>query len=165
MRTIDSFLLATTKPLKSAIYTQRATSHLKKMDVGITHFKSLDTDPGGTLKRFTEYVDQMKLLFQLVFRKADGTSYNPTDQEKKALMILRGGRDMKNLFEHVEAVTGTNTFDETVTRIKNGLSERTNKVVQRNLLLTGLPQGSKSFKRWTQEINEAAKSISYANYN
>ena len=131
------------------------------MEVGIPHFKSLDTDPGGTLKRFTEYVDQMKLLFQLVFRKADGTSYEPTDHEKKALMILKGGRDMKNLFEHVGMVVDTDTFEQTVTKIRTGLSERTNKVVQRNMLLTGFPQGSKSFERWTQEISEAAKLISY----
>ena len=45
------------------------------------------------------------------------------------------------------------------------LHARTNKVVQRNMLLTGFAQGSKSFERWTQEISEAAKLISYTGYN
>ena len=94
----------------------------------------------------------MKLLFQLVFRKSDGTSYNPTDNEKKALMLLKGGKDMRNLYDHVGKVVEGDTFDNAVTKITNGLTERTNKVVQRNMLLTGFPQGSKSFERWHQKI-------------
>ena len=37
------------------------------MVINVAPFKGLDTDPGGTLKRFIEYVDEMKLLLQLVF--------------------------------------------------------------------------------------------------
>ena len=48
--------------------------------INIRFFKSIDTDPGGTLKRFKDYVEEMNLLFQLVFRKSDGT---PTDAEKR----------------------------------------------------------------------------------
>ena len=77
------------------------------MDVSIPPFKSLNTDPGGTMKRFNEYVEQMKLLFQLVFRKSDGTSYTPTDEEKKALLLYKGGKDMRNLYEHVGKVLST----------------------------------------------------------
>ena len=136
------------------------------MDIGcISPFKSLDTDPGGTKKRFTEYVEQMKLLFQLVFRKQDGTAYAPTDAEKKALMLFKGGKDMRNLYEYVGKVVEGDSFDDTVKKITDGLSARTNKVVQRNMLLTGFAQGSKSFERWTQEISEAAKLISYTSYN
>ena len=133
--------------------------------IGIPPFKSLDTDPGGTLKRFKEYVDQMKLLHQLVFRKSDGTPYDPTDSEKKALMLLKGGKDMKNLYDHVGKVLAADTFDNAVTKITDGLSSRTNQVVQRNMLFTRFPQSSKSFKQWHQEISEAAKLISYTGYN
>ena len=135
------------------------------MDMSIPPFKSLDTDPSGTAKRFTEYVEEMKLYFQLAFRKADGTAYAPTDQEKKACMLLKGGKDMRNLYEYVGTVLDGDSFEEAVTKIKNGLSARTNKVVQRNMLLTGFPQGTKSFERWTQHISEAAKSITYTGYD
>ena len=145
------------------------SSHQQQYDmdvgIGIPQFKSLDTDPGGTLKRFKEYVDQMKLLHQLLFRKADGTPYTPTDAEKKALMLLKGGKDMKILYDHVGKVLENDSFDATVTKITDGLSSRTNQVVQRNALLTGFPQGSKSFERWQQEITDAAKLISYTGYN
>ena len=133
--------------------------------VNIPPFKSLDTDPGGTLKRFDEYVEQMKLLFELAFRKADGTPYDPTDKEKKAMLLLKGGKDMRTLYDHVGKVLADDTFDATVTKITNGLTARTNKVVQRNMLLTAFPQGSKSFEKWTLEISQAAKLISYTNYD
>ena len=135
------------------------------MDTTIPLFKSLDTDPSGTTKRFTEYVDQMRLLFELAFRNADGAPIAPTDAQKKALMLLKGGKDMKNLYEFVGNVLTTDTFDQAVTKITTALAARTNKVVQRNMLLTGFPQGSKSFERWSQEISESAKTITYTGYN
>ena len=42
---------------------------------------------------------------------------------------------------------------------------RTNSVVQRNMLLTQYPQGSKSFDKWSIEISNAAKLIDYSNYD
>ena len=63
----------------------------------IAQFKTLDTDPGGTLKKLTEYLKQMDLLFKLIFRKSVGTAYTPSDDEKKSLLLLKGGNDMENL--------------------------------------------------------------------
>ena len=100
------------------------------MNVNVANFKALDTDRCGTLKRFIEYVDEMELLFQLVFRQADGSAYQPNDNEKKALMLLKGGKDMKTLFNHVGKVNGVDSFQVAIQKIKDGLLERTNKVVQ-----------------------------------
>ena len=97
-----------------------------------------------------------KLILELAFRKADGTPYEPCDKEKKAMLLFRGGDDMKDLYEHVGADTDIDTFDAAVTKIRKGLQGRTN-VVQRNLLLASYPQGTKSFERWSKEINNAAK--------
>ena len=51
--------------------------------INISTFKSIDTDPEGTLKRFKDSVEEMNLLCQLVFRKSDGTAFMPTDAEKR----------------------------------------------------------------------------------
>ena len=107
----------------------------------------------------------MKLLFELIFRKADGSPYTPLDTEKKAMLLFRGGDDMKNLFDHVGKVVTTDSFDATVTKIQDALKNRTNKVVQRNLLLTRHPQGNKSFERWSMEVSNAAKLIDYTGYD
>ena len=131
----------------------------------IPAFSAIDADPGGTLKRFDDYIKQMKLLFTLVFRKSDGTAYTPTNGEKKAMTLLKGGKDMHTLFEHVGSVTDTDTFEEAIAKIRAKLTERTNKVVQRNMLLSNFPQGNKSFEKWSQEVSEAAKLIDYDNYN
>ena len=133
------------------------------LDIGI--FKILDTDPGGTLIKFNDYTEQLELLFKLIFRKADGTSYNPNDEEKKALLLLKGGTDMKTLFTHVGAIAETDDYTTAVAKIKNALNSRTNKVVQRNMLLANHPQGTKSFERWSQEVSNAAKLIDYQDYN
>ena len=128
-------------------------------------FKALDANPGETLELFNKYVDPIKLVFDLAFRKADGTPYQPTDREKKAILLFRGGDDMKDLFQHVGGVLEEGTFDQTITKISNGLKSRTNSVVQQNLLLASFPQGTKTFDRWSKEITNAAKLIDYTKYN
>ena len=72
---------------------------------------------------------------------------------------------MRNLYYHVATILEEDTFSGTIDKIKTGLSNRTNKVVQRNMLLSNFPQGSKSFERWSQEISDAAHLICYDNYN
>ena len=72
---------------------------------------------------------------------------------------------MKDLFEHVGKVATADTFDDAVRKVQDGLKERTNSTVQRNLLLTSHPQGTKSFEKWSKEITNTAKLISYENYN
>ena len=138
-----------------------------KMDsiTSIPTFKAMDANPSGTLKRFQEYVDQLKLYFTLVFRKADGTAFTPSDAEKKAITIIKGGKDMKTLFDHVGEVVDGDTFEEAVTKITEKLKTRTNKTVQRNMLLCNNPQGGKSFEKWSQQLAEAAQLISYDGYN
>ena len=93
------------------------------------------------------------------FRNADGTLYEPSDKEKKAMLLFWGGDDMKDIFEHVGYVTKTDTFDVVVRKI------RTNDVVKRNFLLANYPQGSTSFECWSKEISKAAKLIDYENYD
>ena len=131
----------------------------------IDAFNALGANPGGTLELFKDYTEQLELLFQLVFRKADGTPYDPSDKEKKAMLLFKGGKDMKNLFQHVGKVLDTDTYNEAVKKITDDLSDRTNKIVQRNMLLSSYPQGSKSFEKWSQEISNVAKLISYDNYD
>ena len=128
-------------------------------------FKAIDANLGGTLKRLNEYVAQLELLFQLAFRKADGTAYAPQEAEKKAMAILKGGKDMRTLFEHVGDVQATDTFEQAIQKIKEKLSGRTNKTVQRNMLLCSNPQGGKSFEKWSRELAEAAQIIDYAAYD
>ena len=128
-------------------------------------FKSLDANPGGTLDLLSKYVDRIKLIFDLAFRKADGTVYTPSDKEKKAMLLFRGGDDMKSLFQHVGKVLDNDTFDAAVKKIEDVLKAQTNNVVQRNLLLANYPQGSKSFARWYKEVSNGARIINYDNYD
>ena len=89
----------------------------------------------------------MELLFQLVFRKADGTPYKPSDTEKKAMLLFKGGEDMKTLFQHVGKVLDTDTYEQAVIKISDGLSERTNRVVQRNTFLSNFPQKGQNLSK------------------
>ena len=84
-------------------------------------FKALDANPGGTLEVFNKYVDRIKLVFDLAFLKPDGTPYQPADREKKAILLFRDGDDIKDLFQHVGGVLEEDTFDQTITKISNGL--------------------------------------------
>ena len=111
------------------------------------------------MKAFERYVERIKLMNTLVFRKSDGTPYEPSDKEKKAMLLFKGGDDMKSLFEYVGNVADADSFDQAIGKIREGLQKRTNKVVQRNMLFTDLPQGTKSFEKWLQDISTAAQLI------
>ena len=129
-------------------------------------FQALDANPGGTLQRFKDYIDRIELLFTFAFRNpADGTAFAPTDAEKKAMLLFKGGKDMKNLFNHVGKVLTTDSYEQTKTKIRDALTGRTNQVVQRNMLLSNHPQGSKTFEKWSQEIANSAQLIDYTNYD
>jgi len=73
-----------------------------------------------------------------------------------------GRRDMKELFQHVGKIVNGDNYKETVQKIKDGLISRTNSVVQRNMLFSNFSQGN---EKWSQEISNAAKLISYENYD
>ena len=70
----------------------------------LERFQSVDANPGATLQKFHDYTEQIKLLFQLTFRKSDGTAFEPSDSDKKAMLLFKGGKDMKNLFNHIGRV-------------------------------------------------------------
>jgi len=53
--------------------------------IDIEAFKSLEANA----LKFQDYTERMELLFQLVFRKADGTVYSPSDEERKAMLLFR----------------------------------------------------------------------------
>jgi len=55
-----------------------------------------------------------------VFRKADGTAYSPSDEERKAMLLFKGGRDMKELFQDVGKIVNGENYEETVEKIKDG---------------------------------------------
>ena len=133
--------------------------------LSVETFRSVDANPGATLQLFVRYTERIALMFDLVFRKADGTAFNPSDREKKSMLLFKGGDDMKNLFQYVGKVEDGDSYEQAIEKIKKGLSDRTNKVVQRNLLLADFPQGSKSFEKWSQEISNTAKLISYDAYD
>ena len=119
--------------------------------------KALDTNPGGTLELFDKYVQHIKLIFELAFQKANGTPYAPSDKEKKVMLLFRSEDDMKDLSEHVSAVTDTDTFDNAVTKIRTGPQGRTNNVVQRNLFLPNYPQGTKLFECWSKKSHQCSQ--------
>ena len=56
--------------------------------LNIERFQSVDANPGATLQKFNDYVQQIELLFQF----------------KKAMLLFKGGKDMKNIFQHVSKV-------------------------------------------------------------
>ena len=59
---------------------------------------------------------------------------------------------MEDLFKHVGQVAETDLFGNAVKKIQDGLKGRTNSAVQRYLLLTSHPQGTKSFQWCSKEI-------------
>ena len=66
----------------------------------------------------------------------------------RKLLPFREGDDKQSLYRHVGKVVDADSFEDIVTKIENALKSGTNNVVQRNMLLTRCPQGSKSSENW-----------------
>ena len=54
--------------------------------LGLEKFQILDANPGGTLQKFNDYIEQIELLFKLTFRKNDGSAFEPSDDDKKSIV-------------------------------------------------------------------------------
>ena len=127
-------------------------------------FKSLGVNPGGTLELFDKYIDTIELIFELAFRKSDGTSYAPTDKEKSNVTSKR--RQLhERLISACWLCTKEDDYKTSIDKIRKGLQSRTNAVVQRNLLFANFPQGTKSFESWSKKTSSAAKLINFEGYN
>ena len=107
----------------------------------------------------------MRQLFQLVFRKAEGSPYTPSNAERKAILLFKGGDDMQNLFDHIGKVTDSDSFDQAIAKIENALKGRTNSIVQRIMLFDKIFKRIKKFDKWSIEVSNAAHLIDYSNHN
>ena len=61
---------------------------------------------------------------------AEGEARTRNPWITKAIPLFKGGDDMKILFQHIGKVSDTDTYEEAVKKIIDGLSECTNKVAQ-----------------------------------
>ena len=82
--------------------------------VYIRYIQNLDANPGGTLHKFNDYIEQIELLFKLTFRKNDGSAFEPSDDDKKSMLLFKGGKDMKTLFKHVGKVLETDNYAQSI---------------------------------------------------
>lgn len=101
-------------------------------------FKALDTNPGETLGLFNKYVDRIKLIIDLAFRKANGTKYQPR-REKRKLYFYFVALTICSNCSNMLGVYWRRTLLIKYEKISNRLQSRTNSVVQRNLSLTDFP--------------------------
>ena len=90
--------------------------------LNLERFQSVDANPGATLQKFQDYIEQIELFFQLTFRSSDGNSIDPSDKDKKAMLLFKGGKDMKNLFQHVGKVLESDTYQQATDKIVKGLT-------------------------------------------
>ena len=94
-------------------------------------FKAKDVDPGSTLELFENYLEKMDRVFCLSQRVdlTTGAKVDLEDDEKKEMLIVEGGADMKDLFIHVVKVLAkdTYTYKEATEKIRQGLKGKANR--------------------------------------
>ena len=70
-----------------------------------------------------------------------------SNQKRKKTHLFKGCENMATLFIHTGSTSKNGAFKVTITKIWRALSNRTNKIVQGNLLLDKFSSGSKSFNK------------------
>ena len=76
-------------------------------------FKAKDAEPEATLELFNDYLETMQMVFRLSRRihPVTGAKIDFDDDEKKDMLKVEGGNDMKDLFKHVGKVLAGDTYD------------------------------------------------------
>ena len=130
-------------------------------------FKSKDAEPEATLELFEDYLKVMERVFRLSRRihPTTGAKIAFDDAEKKDLIVVEGGEDMANLFEHTGKVLDTDTYEQAVEKIKAALRKRGNRTSAVFKLFNSHAQGDRSFESWYTEIYKAAKLIDWGDYD
>ena len=85
----------------------------------------LDAEAEATLERLEEYLDTMEMVFRLSrkWNLVTGNKEDLDDKEKKDLLRVEGGKDMKYLFLYVGEVVEEDTYLQAVTKIKVALKQ------------------------------------------
>ena len=92
------------------------------------------SDPEQLCQDFTKYVNNVKEF--LIATSADGAhtdNHNNCNGCTKAKATLRlvGRENMKSLFDHVGSVVEADTFEETITKVSDGIRRQTNQATAR----------------------------------
>ena len=79
-------------------------------------FKRKDAEAEVTLKLFSDYLDTMEMVFRLSRRinPLTGEKIDFDDMEKKDMLQIEGGEDMKDLFKYVGRVEDADTYTAAV---------------------------------------------------
>jgi transposase InsO family protein len=130
-------------------------------------FKARDAEPEATLELLDEYLETMEMVFRLSRRMnpVTGAKVDFDDKEKKDMLRVEGGEDMKELFRHVGKVVEDDTYLQAVTKIKAALKQRGNRTSAVFRLFQKHPQGGQTFDSWHREIFKAATLIDWTGYN
>ena len=129
-------------------------------------FKGKDAEPEETLERFNDYMKTMDMVFSLSKRinPATGTEIEWSDIQKKNILQVEGGPEMRDLFEHVGKVESTDSYQGAMEKIKKALQKRGNRTSAVFKLFNGHKQGKNSFESWHKEVHKAAKLIDWEGY-
>ena len=85
-------------------------------------FKGRDAEPEETLERFNDYMKTMEMVFSLSKRinPATGDEIEWSDMQKKNILQVEGGPEMRNLFEHVGKVQEGDSYQAMVDKVSQG---------------------------------------------
>ena len=130
-------------------------------------FKRKDAEPEVTLELFTDYLDTMEMVFMLSRRinPTNGNKIEFDDAEKKVMLQIEGGEDMRDLFKYVGKVEEADTYAQAVEKIKAALKARGNRTSAVFRLFNQHPQGSQTFDSWHKTVYKAANLIDWTGYN
>ena len=129
-------------------------------------FKGRDAEPEATLERFKDYIKTMDMVFSLSQRinPATGTEIAWSDTQKKNMLQVEGGIEMRDLFTHVGKIVETDTYQGAVEKIIQALTKRGNRTSAVFKLFNGHKQGKMSFEAWHTQIYKAAQLIDWEGY-
>ena len=81
------------------------------------------------------------------------------------MITLIGGKEMDELFKHTGRVSEANTYEEAITKVKDGITAQTNQSMARFKMMREMPQSGKVFSDWWPKIKEQADRCVWTGYD
>jgi hypothetical protein len=89
----------------------------------------------------------------------------PGCKKAKATLRLVGGEEMRNLLGHVGQVLEQDTFNQAITKVEQGIKQKTNQATSCFKLFQQMPQNSKHFAEYYPKVREQAERCIWTGYD
>ena len=126
--------------------------------------EQLSKDWEDNVKVFKEFLEATGVAGEHANPEIPGTPCAACIKTKNMLRLI-GGDKVRTLFDHVGMVEGTDSLQQALEKVSQGIRRQTNQAAAKFRLMQKMPQSDSCFAEWYPLVKEQAERCSWQGYN